>query len=74
MTASQLLLLVAAGFGAGLVGSVAGLASLLSYPALLAVGLTPAAANATNTVSLVFSGMGSALASRVERGPPFGQV
>lgn len=66
MTAAQLLLLLAAGFAAGLVGSVAGLASLLSYPALLAVGLTPVAANVTNTVSMVFSGIGSALGARVE--------
>ena len=47
-------------------GSIAGLASLISYPALLAVGLGPVAANVTNTVSLVFSGIGSALGSRVE--------
>jgi len=58
--------LLTAGFGAGLVGSVAGLASLLSYPALLAVGLPPLAANVSNTVALVFSGVGSALGSRVE--------
>lgn len=45
---------------------MAGLASLFSYPALLAVGLTPVAANVTNTVALVFSGIGSALGSRVE--------
>ena len=51
---------------AGLVGSVAGLASLISYPALLAVGLPPVAANVTNTVSLVFSGVGSASARGVE--------
>lgn len=50
----------------GLVGSVAGLASLISYPALLAVGLAPVAANVTNTVALVASGVGSALGSRVE--------
>ena len=66
LTAGQLAVLLVAGFGAGLVGSVAGLASLLSYPALLAVGLSPVAANVTNTVSLVFSGVGSALGSRVE--------
>ena len=59
-------MLLVAGFGAGLVGSVAGLASLLSYPALLAVGLPPLAANVSNTVALVFSGVGSVLGSRVE--------
>ncbi|WP_141014839.1 sulfite exporter TauE/SafE family protein [Nocardioides sambongensis] len=44
--------LLLAGIGAGLTGSVAGLASLISYPALLAFGLPPLAANVTNTVAL----------------------
>lgn len=44
--------LLLAGVGAGLTGSVAGLASLVSYPALLAAGLPPVAANVTNTVAL----------------------
>jgi uncharacterized membrane protein YfcA len=44
--------LVLAGIGAGLTGSVAGLASLVSYPALLAAGLPPVVANVTNTVAL----------------------
>jgi uncharacterized protein len=49
---ADLLWLVLAGVGAGLCGSVAGLASLVSYPALLAFGLPPLAANVTNTVAL----------------------
>ena len=44
--------LVVAGVGAGLAGSVAGIASLASYPALLAAGLPPVTANVTNTVAL----------------------
>ena len=52
-------LLVLAGLGAGLTGSVAGLASLISYPALLATGLAPLTANVTNTVALVLSSVGS---------------
>ena len=55
-----------AGVGAGLTGSIAGLASLISYPALLAVGLGPIAANVTNTTALVFSTLGSTLGSRPE--------
>ncbi len=51
--------LVLAGFGAGVCGSVAGLASLVSYPALLALGLPPVSANVTNTVALIFSSTGS---------------
>lgn len=58
--------LVLAGFGGGLVGSVAGLASLVSYPALLGVGLAPVAANVSNTVALVCSGIGSVWGSRPE--------
>ncbi len=56
----------AAGVGGGLTGSIAGLASLVSYPALLAVGLPPVTANVTNTVSLTCSSLGSVLGSRPE--------
>jgi uncharacterized membrane protein YfcA len=62
----ELLGLVCAGVAGGLAGSIAGLASLVSYPALLAVGLGPVAANVTNTVALVFSSLGSTLGSRTE--------
>jgi uncharacterized membrane protein YfcA len=62
----ELLLLVCAGVAGGLAGSIAGLASLVSYPALLAVGVGPVAANITNTVALVFSSLGSTLGSRPE--------
>jgi uncharacterized membrane protein YfcA len=62
----DVLLLVVAGIGGGLTGSIAGLASLTTYPALLAVGLGPVAANVTNTVALVANGVGSALGSRPE--------
>ena len=58
--------LVLAGIGGGLTGSVAGLASVVSYPALLAVGLTPISANVSNTVALVFSTVGSVSGSRPE--------
>jgi uncharacterized membrane protein YfcA len=50
----------------GLTGSIAGLASVATYPALLAIGLPPVTANVTNTVSLVFNGIGSAWGSRPE--------
>ncbi len=64
--ARGLLLLALAGVGGGLTGSVAGLASLVSYPALLAAGLTPVAANVTNTVAIVASSIGSAAGSGPE--------
>ena len=66
MSAVEFALLVLAGIGAGLVGSVAGLASLISYPALLAAGVPPLTANMTNTVAMVFQGVGSISASRPE--------
>jgi uncharacterized membrane protein YfcA len=58
--------LALAGFAGGLCGSIAGLASLVSYPALLAVGLPPVTANVSNTVALVFSSAGSVWGSRPE--------
>jgi uncharacterized membrane protein YfcA len=62
----ELLLLALAGLVGGLAGSIAGLASIASYPALLAVGLGPITANVTNTVALVFTSVGSVSASRPE--------
>jgi len=59
-------LLVLTGVLAGLVSAVVSLASVISYPALLAMGLPPVAANVTNTVALVFSGLGAAAGSRRE--------
>lgn len=66
MSVVEFLLLILAGVAAGLVGTVTGLASVISYPALLAAGLPPVTANVTNTVALVFSGLGSTLGSRPE--------
>jgi uncharacterized membrane protein YfcA len=59
-------LLFAAGILGGLTGSIAGLASVATYPALLLFGLPPVTANVTNTVALVFNGVGSVLGSRPE--------
>jgi uncharacterized membrane protein YfcA len=66
MTAASVLLLLLAGVGAGLAGTVTGLASLVSYPALLAVGLPPLAANVTNTVALSCNALGAAAGSQPE--------
>lgn len=66
MTWPDAVLLCAAGIGAGLSGSIAGIASLFSYPALLATGLAPVPATVTNSVALVFSTVGSVLGSRPE--------
>jgi uncharacterized membrane protein YfcA len=66
MTAVNVALLLGAGVLAGMVGSAGGTASLISYPALLAVGIPALAANMTNAVAFVASLPGSALGSRPE--------
>jgi hypothetical protein len=66
MSVWEFAFLVLAGIGGGLTGSIAGLASLISYPALLATGIPPVTANVTNTAAMVLTGVGSASASRPE--------
>ncbi|HCU95757.1 MAG TPA: transporter, partial [Actinobacteria bacterium] len=61
-----MLALLATGLVAGTVSTVVSLASVVSYPALLAIGLPPLSANMTNTVSLLFTGVGAAAGSRPE--------
>jgi uncharacterized membrane protein YfcA len=66
MTLTDALVLLAAGTAAGLASTVFSLASLVSYPVLLALGLPPLTANVTNTVSLVLTGAGAAAGSGPE--------
>ena len=66
MTVTEALALLVAGAAAGFISTVVGLASLVSYPALLAIGLPPLTANMTNTVALLFTGVGAAAGSRPE--------
>jgi uncharacterized protein len=66
VTAVEAVALVVAGVVAGMVSTVVGLASVVSYPALLAIGLPPLSANMTNTVALLFTGAGAAVGSRPE--------
>lgn len=58
--------LLGVGVLAGIVSTVASLASVVSYPALLALGLPPVTANVTNTVALMFTAVGAAGGSRPE--------
>lgn len=53
----QVLAVIAAGFGAGVVVTAIGAGSLVSFPILLAVGLPPLVANVCNTVGLVPGGV-----------------
>ncbi len=66
VTVFNVAVLLFAGIAAGLIGYLAGLASLVSYPALLAVGLPPLSANVTNTLALVGAGTGATLRARHE--------
>jgi uncharacterized membrane protein YfcA len=66
VTALELLLLAGAGLAAGTASAMAGGATLLTFPVLLALGLSPLSANVTNTTGLVPTSVGAALASREE--------
>lgn len=59
--AAEVGFLLVAGLVAGVIGTAGGITSLVAYPALLAVGIPPLAANTTNSVALLGSGWGSAL-------------
>jgi uncharacterized membrane protein YfcA len=66
MSAAQLALIALAGFAAGAVNALAGGGTLISFPALLALGMPPVAANITSTVALCPGYLGAALAQRRE--------
>ncbi len=66
MEFSEVLVLLAAGTLGGILSTVVSIASLVSYPVLLALGVPPLSANMTNTVSLVLTGAGSVAGSRPE--------
>jgi uncharacterized protein len=64
--ALETITLLAAGGGAGAVNAVAGGGSLVSFPALLAVGYAPVTANVTNQVGLVPGYLGGSVGYRAE--------
>jgi uncharacterized membrane protein YfcA len=66
ISVGEMVLLLAAGVLAGMVGSAGGIASLISYPVLLAVGLPVKPANVADTIAFVASLPDSALGSRPE--------
>jgi uncharacterized membrane protein YfcA len=66
MSVSEAFILIAAGTAGGIFSTAASVASVVSYPVLLALGLPPLIANVTNTTSLTATGVGSVLGSRQE--------
>lgn len=66
MGIGQLSLLFVAGIGAGFVGYAVGLASLISYPATLAAGISSVVSSATNTVGNVGATIGGCIGALPE--------
>lgn len=66
MTGAEAALVAVAGFLAGAVNAVAGGGSLISFPALVAIGLPTLDANVTNTTAVWPGYLGSATAYRAE--------
>jgi len=64
MDLSHAVLLVAAGLAAGAVNAIAGGGSLITFPALLGVGLAPVPANVSNSVSVCPGYLASVVGSR----------
>jgi uncharacterized membrane protein YfcA len=66
LTAAEQLAVVAAGVGAGMLTSTVGVASLLSFPVLLALGLPPVVANVSNTLGLIAGSLSGSFGYRRE--------
>ncbi|MEU0269242.1 sulfite exporter TauE/SafE family protein [Nocardioides sp. NPDC006303] len=66
MTWVDQLVVLAAGLGAGILTSTVGVASLLSFPVLVAVGLPPVVANTSNTVGMTPAGLSGSFGYRRE--------
>lgn len=62
----EFIVIVLAGFGAGVVNSIAGGGSFLTFPALVWAGLPPIAANATSTLAVLPGYLSAALGYREE--------
>ena len=66
---TELLLLLLAGFVGGAINTVAGGGSFVTFPALLAVGVPPVSANATNTFASCPGYLSGAYGLRSTLGP-----
>src|SRR3954449_11405764 len=69
MSAGELVLLAAAAFAAGAVNAVAGGGTLISFPALVALGVPVTNANITNTVALCPGYFGAAWSQHAALAP-----
>ena len=73
MDVFQILVLIAGGFVGGIMSSLVGGASIVTFPALIAAGLSPAVAVASNLVAMTPTVFYSAYAER-SRLPPFDRI
>lgn len=74
MTWLDLLALFGAGAVAGLINTVVGSGTLITFPTLLALGIPPVTANISNTVGLAPGSLSGALATRGELSGQSGRV
>jgi len=63
---AEVILVLVAGFGAGVINAVIGSGTLITFPALLAVGYPPVVANVSNSLGLVPGAASSAYGYRRE--------
>ncbi len=66
MEATEIFVIILASIAAGIVNALAGGGTLITFPTLVALGLSPISANVTNTVALVPGYLGATLAQRDE--------
>lgn len=66
MPVLDILILLAAAFGAGVLNTIAGGGTFLTFPALVLTGVPPVAANATSAVAVFPGYLGGALGFRAE--------
>jgi uncharacterized membrane protein YfcA len=66
VTILEAIAVLLAGVAAGTINTVVGSGTLVTFPALLAVGLSPVTANVSNTVGLVFGSVSGAWGYRAE--------
>jgi uncharacterized membrane protein YfcA len=66
VTFLEALLVLVTGLGAGVLSSTVGVASLLSFPVLVALGLPPVVANVSNTLGMIPAGLGGVVGYRQE--------
>ncbi|MEO8827822.1 sulfite exporter TauE/SafE family protein [Lapillicoccus sp.] len=66
MSVLELVAILAAGFAAGVINTIVGSGSLITFPTLLVLGIPPLTANVSNNIGLVPGGVSGALGYRPE--------